>query len=204
MKYLSLKESKKIIIEFLKHLNRYNKARVDKYLFRCAHYVPPKTISLFKGIVYAIEFFKLFLTASPKLSKPKPSLYGFLGDNEEIIHQRYSTFLRGSLYNFEENPKFWNALATTLKENNIEFVYGAGDNWNTKDDGKIIYFFLNDVIEGLHWLQSVWNSDAYVFTKDFSFLMVITHDMFIEICSSQKLISDLKKNYPDYRLDLNL
>lgn len=189
MRVLSLEESKQITIKFLKHFGCYDKEKLDKY------FIPPPPrpkMSIFRWVYK-------FLTAS---LPSRMTIYDFFPPNIDVFKKHYEESLVGSLITFEDETKYdklYKAFEKTVKENNLLLFYAMSIEGRNQ---KIISF--NKILEGIEEIWPRLGISIFIFPYNFSFLLELIDDDAIVIYGTKKFIADFKKNYPDYRIDLNL
>ncbi|MEW6408441.1 MAG: hypothetical protein AB1465_07210 [Patescibacteria group bacterium] len=182
MQYLSLKESKEITIKFLKYFNCYNKERFERYFI---HQQSMLKISFFNFIC------KFFTKSLPIVE----SIY-----SDADFKKYYDTYLFTSFLMFEDDEKKINrlckALEKALKENNIHLLYKI-DAFSSEENSSLLVKDIGD------W-NKVGGTGQVIFSNDFSFLFEFDSDDAMLFYSSQKIINDFKKNYPEYCRDFTL
>lgn len=192
MKVLTPEESKEITAKFLKHFGVYDKEKLEEYFKQ----EPPKQKRSFLWWIY-----KFFTASLPE----RMTIDDFFPPNNmNVFKKYYGESLIGTPLTFEDEEKygkFYKALEKTLKENNLSLFYamptgGGGEN-------KRVAVF-NNILEGVTKAWPFIGIDIYIFSDVFSFLLYLEDDDAIVIYGSKKLMSDFKRNYPDYHTDFNL
>lgn len=183
MRVLSFEESKQITIKFLKHFGVYDKEKVEKYF----------TLEPKKSFLRWI--YKFFTTSLPK----RITIGDFFPPNIDIFKKHYGAYLMGSLITFEDEEKcdkFYKALEKTLNENNLSLFYAMSAGGVNK---QIISF--KNILEGIEKVWPRLGLDIYIFSDNFLLLLKLIDGDGIVIYGSQKIINDIKKNYPEHCQD---
>lgn len=186
MKVLSLEESKKITIKFLRHFGCYDKGRVEKYFTP----FPTEPKMTFFNWLY-----KFFTASLPK----RMTIYDFFPSNVDVFKKHYGTFLSGSDITLEEEKKYDKlciSIEKTLKGNNISLLYIILN--SRRNNKKVISLSPEEISERI---GVAWARGSYIISDNLSFLLDLSNEDAVVIYGSQRIISDLKKNYQDYRTD---
>ncbi|MEW6408372.1 MAG: hypothetical protein AB1465_06835 [Patescibacteria group bacterium] len=209
MKILSLEKSKEITTQFLKHFEVYNKKGVDEY-FKSSPPKPTESHSGCFGCLWGIGMFFRFIHKF--LTNPPPIKKNIYSDID--FEKYYDEHFYSSKYTFEDEEKrfgqFCKALEKTFEENNISVLYAIESDperlcytkrlKDTLDAKMAMSLSLKDIVNRI----GIGSADKFIFPINFSFLLSTDTDGAISIFGSEKIISDFKKNYPEYCRDFTL
>lgn len=199
MQVLSPEESKKIATKFLKHLDLYNKEKVEKYFSKKPLILRIPIINLF-----AVLLFKKYRGySSPIFTFSWP-----LTQKQAQIYEDSLIFGTGGEYNILFDKKFFEALKKTFRQYNIAHLYGASDLWDERKeyreklDKRILFFPVEEINrkpQPIYLIgKTVLLSNTYIFSEDFSVLFFLHSGYLVKLFASKKFISNFKFNYPDF------